>query len=81
MDFNLIYYHRETGEKFRVKRIDKHTYIIELENERVRISVYLLNKTYRADRANSKVGTHKRITFYTRKKVKEIASGELENDR
>ena len=64
-DYNLIYYHRETGRKYLAKRITKDDYVIldpDFPEARLRLSLYALNKAYEADKGN----------FKRRKKIKSI---------
>lgn len=69
-EFNLIYYHRHTGEPYKVKRVTKNDFIILYpDGERVRISEYFLKKVWRPDKNNNKPRMRSRLNFKREKEL------------
>lgn len=67
-EFNLVYYHRETGKEYKVKFVTVHDYVI-LDPEtgaRLPISSWALNKAYRADKNNRKRQRKRKLDFRKR---------------
>lgn len=64
-DFNLVFYHKETGEKFLGKRVTKHDYVImDIDTKtKLRLSRYALDKAFDADKDNEKRQKKVRLNF------------------
>lgn len=67
-DLNLIYHHKVTGEKYRVKRVTKDDYVLEdpETEERVMITKRFLDKGWDADKDNKKKQRKHRLNFENR---------------
>lgn len=67
-EFNLIYYHKETGKEYRAKLVTIHDYVL-LDPEtgaRLPISSWALNRAYRADKGNKKRQRRRKLDFRKR---------------
>lgn len=66
--FNLVYYHRESGEKYLVKKVSRHDCIIlDLETKtKLPVSLFYLEKNFKADRDNWKRQKKVRLVFRKR---------------
>lgn len=64
-DFNLIYFHRETGEEYRVKKISRLDCIILdiTTGTKLPLSSWFLGKYYVADKDNHKRQKKVRLNF------------------
>lgn len=64
-DFNLVFYHKETGKKYLGKRITKHDYRIMDPETKVKlpISRHALDKSFKADKENGKRQKKIRLNF------------------
>lgn len=64
-DFNLVYYHKETGEKYFVKMISKHDYIVldPRTNTKLPLSKHFLDKYFKSDKRNSKSKEKTKLQF------------------
>jgi hypothetical protein len=69
-DLNLIYYHRISGDPYRVKRITKDDYVIEYPetSERVMVTKRFLDKGWVADKENGKKQKKHRLDFTRRER-------------
>lgn len=66
--FNLVYYHRHTGDKYRAKRVTIYDYVIEYpDGEKVRITRHFLNKFFKADKDNWKRKVKVVLSFNNKK--------------
>lgn len=67
-DFNLIYYHRETGVAYKVKRVNRLNFVI-LDPEsstKLHLSAWALRKSFRADKNNGKRQKKVKLDFRRR---------------
>jgi hypothetical protein len=71
--FNLIYYHRVTGEAYRVKMVTRYDYVIEYPyGEKVRVTQPFLRKNFKACKTNNKRQRKQRLNFVNYKKENEL---------
>jgi hypothetical protein len=64
-DFNLVYYHKETGKEYRVKKITRlNVRILDPETgAKLDLSKYALDKSFKADKDNGKRQKKIRLNF------------------
>lgn len=64
-EFNLVFYHRETGKMYRAKRITRLDFIIldPDTNTKLPLSRHALDKSFKADKNNGKRQRKIRLNF------------------
>lgn len=73
--YNLIYYHKETGKKYEVKRVTRLDYRIRDPEDETKtslaLSAWALSRSFRADKDNAKNQKKVQLNFRNRPKESE----------